>query len=166
MFHTKILPIKDKLYRFALRITGNVTLAEDVVQEVLIKVWDKKEELKQYNNLEAWCMRITKNLSIDKLRSKHQRTEGFKDGFDLGDTAATPYDVAASNDMIRHIRKLMQQLPEKQRMVMQLRDIEGMTYQEIVEVMDIPMNQVKVNLFRARSKMQKILKDLKCNSDC
>lgn len=150
IFNQDILPIKDKLYRFALRITGSGFEAEDVVQEVMIKLWNKRTDLSQYASIEAWSMRMTKNLSIDKLRSKHRRTEDLTGTYDLAGGDVSPHELAEQQDTIYHIRQLMNQLPEKQKMVMQLRDIEDMSYQEIADVMDIPMNQVKVNLFRAR----------------
>lgn len=145
-----VLPIKDKLFRFSLRIVGNVAEAEDVVQEVFIKVWNKRSELGTYKNIEAWCMTLTKNLSIDKLRSKHRRVDAIADGFDTPSKTASPYQVAATNDTMGRIRNMMAQLPEKQKMVMQLRDIEGMSYKEIAKILNITLDQVKINLFRAR----------------
>ena len=65
-FKTEILPFKNKLYRFALRIVGNVAEAEDVVQEVFIKLWNQRESLHQYSNLEAWCIRMTKIYPLTK----------------------------------------------------------------------------------------------------
>ena len=153
-FTDKILPIKDKLYRFSLRIVGNAPEAEDVVQEVFIKLWKKRNELDQLNNIEAWCMRATRNLSIDKLRSKHKRLGMIPEGFDIKSTAATPDRLAESSDTLTRIKNFMNKLPEKQKMVMQLRDIEGMSYQEITEALSMPMNQVKVYLFRARQQIR------------
>ncbi len=150
-----ILPIKNKLFRFSLRIVGNVAEAEDVVQEVFIKVWNKRNDLANYSNVEAWCMTLTKNLSIDKLRSKHRRADSIKDGFDIPTAKSdTPYHQTAYNDTFDRVQKLLNNLPEKQRMVMQLRDIEGLTYQEIADALDISLQQVKVNLFRARQQIR------------
>ena len=145
-----VLPIKNKLFRFSLRIVGNVAEAEDVVQEVFIKVWKKRNELESFKNLEAWCMTLTKNLSIDKLRSKHRRVDAIQDNFDMPSQSISPYQATVSNDTISRISKMISLLPEKQRMVMQLRDIEGMSYKEISEILDITLDQVKINLFRAR----------------
>jgi len=153
-FTNKILPIKDKLYRFSLRIVGNTVIAEDVVQEVFIKLWKKREELGHIENIEAWCMRATRNLSIDKLRSKHQKLGMIPEGFDIKSSAATPDRLAESNDTISRVKAFMDKLPEKQKMVMQLRDIEGLTYQEITEALSMPMNQVKVYLYRARQQIR------------
>ncbi len=153
-----ILPIKNKLFRFSLRIVGNVAEAEDVVQEVFIKVWKKRSDLANYSNVEAWCMTLTKNLSIDKLRSKHRRADSFKEGFDIPTAKGeNPYHQTAYNDTFERVQKLLEDLPEKQRMVMQLRDIEGLAYQEIADALDISLQQVKVNLFRARQQIRKRL---------
>ena len=145
-----VLPIKNKLFRFSLRIVGNVAEAEDVVQEVFIKVWNKRNEIESFNNLEAWCMTLTKNLSIDKLRSKHRRVDALPDSYDMPSQSVSPYQATVANDTISRIEKMMTALPEKQRMVMQLRDIEGMSYKEIAEILKITLDQVKINLFRAR----------------
>lgn len=149
-----VLPIKNKLFRFSLRIVGNVAEAEDVVQEVFIKVWKKRSEIDTYKNIEAWCMTLTKNLSIDKLRSKHRRVDAFADTFDMPSNSASPYQMAATNDTMSRIQNMMSGLPEKQRMVMQLRDIEGMSYKEIAEILTITLDQVKINLFRARKEIR------------
>ena len=75
-FSEMVIPYKDKLYRFALRIVKDSFIAEDVVQEVMIKVWKKREYFETLDNKEAWCMTLTKNLAIDKTRSKHRRNVG------------------------------------------------------------------------------------------
>ncbi len=150
-----ILPIKNKLFRFSLRIVGNVAEAEDVVQEVFIKVWNKRSDLANYSNIEAWCMTLTKNLSIDKLRSKHRKADSFKDGFDVPSAKSDdPYHQTTYNDTFERIQNMLSDLPEKQRMVMQLRDIEGLAYQEIADALNISLQQVKVNLFRARQQIR------------
>lgn len=156
-FKIKILPTKNKLYRVALRIVRDAAEAEDVVQEVFIKVWKKRGELRNVENLDAFCMRMTKNLAIDKTRSKHKRTESLGQGMDFSARAANPHQLVERQDTISKVERLMEELPEKQRLVMQLRDIEEMTYEEIAKALNIPVNQVKVNLFRARKKIRELL---------
>ncbi len=148
-FTQQILPFKNKLFRFALQIVGNVAEAEDVVQEVFIKLWKSREKLQEYNNLEAWCMRLTKNQAIDKIRSKHRRVTDL-DGVEITETDATPHRIAEVNDLMNLVYQSLAKLPEKQRQIMHLRDIEGFTYQEISDTLEIPLNQVKVSLYRAR----------------
>jgi RNA polymerase sigma factor (sigma-70 family) len=149
-FEKLAISVKDKLYRFALRITGDVAEAEDVVQEVFIKVWNKRADMEAVNNQEAYCMTLTRNLSLDKIKSKHRQTTEIGEALQLRDSESTPYANLEKNDALNRIKKWMQDLPEKQRLTMHLRDIEGLTYDEISENLDMPLAQVKVNLHRAR----------------
>lgn len=160
-FKSEILPYKNKLYRFAYRIVGNSAEAEDVVQEVMIKLWNQREKLHQYTNLEAWCIRMTKNLSIDKTRSKHYKMGIIPEGFDISSDHNNPHQVTETQDTMQQIKNLINSLPAKQRDVMHLRDIEGLSYKEIEEQLQMPMNQVKVYLFRAR----KFIKNQLINSE-
>ncbi len=156
-FKHSVLPVKNKLYRFALRFLGNEDEAQDVVQEVLIKVWNQRDEI-SYQNIEAWCMRLVRNLSLNKLKSGHySRSRALEDNDQYISTAETPYSCTENNDMLAHIQKLLQRLPEKQQQVLQLRDVEGYSYQEISDLLAIDVNQVKVNLFRARQTLKKQL---------
>ena len=95
-------------------------------------------------------MTLTRNMSLDRLRSKHRQTQEIGEALQLTDSASTPYIETEKNDALDRIRKWMQELPEKQKLTMHLRDIEGMTYDEIADALDMPMAQVKVNLHRAR----------------
>jgi len=156
-FTYHILPIKDKLYRFALRIVGNVAEAEDVVQEVFIKTWNQRKEIENVKNKEAWCMRLTKNLSIDKLRSKHHRTDPISEVHTFHSAKQSPYQQTEINDTMSLVERLMYQLPEKQRTALQLRDIDGYSYQEIAEILEVSVDQIKVNLYRARQAIKKQL---------
>lgn len=159
LFKTRVLPVKDKLYRFALRFLKDEDDARDVVQEVLIKVWNKREGMGQLENMEAWCMRITRNVSLDRLKSKHSKyTDPIKEGFDVSSGEnETPYRTAEMSDMMKNIGSFIEALPEKQRQIIQLRDVEGYSYQEISDILEIDMNQVKVNLFRARKAVKENL---------
>ncbi len=150
---------KDSLYRFSLRIVGRTDEAEDVVQEVFIKAWEKQEDYSSIQNTEAFLVRMTKNLSIDKLRSKHRRAEQLGDEVMKLGTTATPEKNAEVTDTIERMEDIVAGLPEKQKMVFQLREIEGKSYQEIADCLDISMDQVKVNVFRARKTIkEKLLK--------
>lgn len=149
-FKERILPCKNKLFRFALSITSNRITAEDVVQEVLIKMWQHREEWAGINNIEAWGMRMTKNLSIDKLRSKHNRTTELQT-FQSPNDYRTPERIVENRDSLDYIKQLIQNLPEKQRQIMHLRDIEEFSYKEISDTLELSLSHVKTYLFRARS---------------
>jgi RNA polymerase sigma-70 factor (ECF subfamily) len=152
IFHEQVFPIRHKLYRFALRITGSVHEAEDVVQEVLEKVWKTgQEQTESVQNWEAWCMTLTRNRSLDKTRSQTLRRTSTLDGVaEKSSDFLTPAQAAESRDLVALVKQMMQQLPEKQRLVMHLRDVEELSYDEIAESLGITLDQVKVNLHRAR----------------
>jgi len=157
-FETRVLPSKNKLFRFALRLLGNSEEAEDVVQEVMIKVWNGRTNMHQINNWEAWCMRLTKNLSLDRLRSQQRRaTDPISVGFEVRQEGLSPYEKTELTESMLQVNKLIASLPEKQRQVIHLRDVEGYSYNEISEILELDMNQVKVSLFRARSAVREKL---------
>lgn len=152
MFESRVLPVKNKLFRFAFRLLGSSEEAKDVVQEVFIKVWNGRDQMESIDNMEAWCMRITRNLSLDKIRARQRKaTDPIEQSFDIQNDTRTPYEAAENNENMQRINQLIASLPEKQRQVMHLRDIEGYSYNEICEILELDMNQVKVNLFRARN---------------
>jgi RNA polymerase sigma factor (sigma-70 family) len=152
MFESRVLPVKNKLFRFAFRLLGSSEEAKDVVQEVFIKVWNGRDHMASIDNMEAWCMRITRNLSLDKIRARQRKaTDSIEENFDIQNDSRTPYEATENSENMQQISQLIASLPEKQRQVMHLRDIEGYSYNEICEMLELDMNQVKVNLFRARN---------------
>jgi RNA polymerase sigma factor (sigma-70 family) len=158
-FKTQVLPVKDKLYRFALRLVADPEEAKDVVQEAMVRVWRHIEKLDGLDNVEAWCMRITRNVAIDKIKERSRRfTSSLYEVADVSDGGdKTPYSDVAWKDTYGKINRLIANLPEKQKAVIQLRDVEGYSYKEISDIMGIDMNQVKVNLFRARQTVKENL---------
>lgn len=157
-FQNRIMPAKNKLYRFALRFLGNEDEAKDIVQEVLIKVWNGREQMNEIHNWEAWCMRITKNLSLDRIRSLTRRqTQPIEDGFEIREQNLTPHETTELHESMQRINVMIAALPEKQRQIIHLRDVEGYSYNEICDILEIDINQVKVNLFRARNAVREKL---------
>jgi len=156
----RIIPIKDKLFRYALQIVKDRMVAEDVVQEVLVKVWKKKSELEAIENLEAWTMTVTRNLSLDKLRRKKQPLESVDNHYNIADKGMTPLKVVQSNDTMSIIHQAINQLPDSQQQIIHLREVEGYSYQEIADITGFKIEKVKVYLHRARitlrSKLAKI----------
>ena len=152
-FRTDVLPLKNELFRLALRITLNREDAEDVVQETMIRVWNRRDQWEQIESIEAFCTTICRNLALDKTkRASNQDASLDDEGHDAPDHSysANPEEQAMQRDKVERVRRLMNLLPEKQRTCMQLRDVEGKSYKEIAAVMNITEQQVKVNIFRAR----------------
>ena len=152
-FQNDILPLKNKLYRLALRITLNPEDAEDTVQETMMKVWNRRQQWEQIESMEAFCMTICRNIALDKTR----RMTGSEQSLDADEHDApdpnyhaNPEQQTIEQDRIRLVREIIDSLPEKQRSVIQLRDFEGKSYKEIAAIMDISEEQVKINIYRAR----------------
>ena len=157
-FQADVLPLKNILFRLALRITQNRADAEDVVQETMMKVWNRRGEWQQIENMEAFCLTVCRNISLDKLRRMDRQVLSLEDtpteagGYDPIDHShsANPEQQAVQRDRLQQVRRIISQLPEKQRSCMQLRDIEGKSYRDIATILGITEQQVKVNIFRAR----------------
>ncbi len=157
-FQNRVLPAKNKLFRFAYRLLANEEEAKDVVQDVLIKVWNGRDRMDEVQNWEAWCMRMTKNLSLDRIRSRQRKaTDPIAEGFDFRNETLSPHETTELGESMQRINELISALPEKQRQVIHLRDIEGYSYNEICEILGLEMSQVKVNLFRARNAVREKL---------
>jgi RNA polymerase sigma-70 factor (ECF subfamily) len=148
-FRQDILPLKNELYRLALRITLNREEAEDIVQETMLKVWNKRDDWDRIDNIEAFCLTVCRNLALDANRRQGSDTQTIEET-NAPDRAQTPYERMMQQDRIELVRRLINELPEKQRSCMQLRDIEGKSYKEIAAILAITEEQVKVNIFRAR----------------
>lgn len=153
-FRKDILPLKDKLFRLALRITLNRAEAEDVVQDTMLRVWNKREEWSKFDSIEAFCLTVARNLAIDRREKMDSNTVELTPEMEQASDASGPYNQLVHGEKIKLIHRLISELPEKQRSVLQLRDIEGKNYKEIAMVMQLTEDQVKVTLFRARQKVK------------
>lgn len=157
-FINLVQPFKDKLYRLAHRLLVSTEEAEDVTQEMLLRLWTKKEILNQYKSVEAFAMTMTKNYCLDQLKSK--RASHLKiEKADFVDNSTQLSNQLESNDSLNWIDKIMNQLPEQQKLVIQLRDIEQYDFNKIAEMLDMNETAVRVTLSRARKTIrEKMLK--------
>ena len=158
-FRNTVLPLSDRLFRLALRITMNRAEAEDVVQDTLLKVWEQRKEWEQINNLEAFAIATCRNRALDILKRAGRNTIPLEVVDKRQQTADSGLQALEAREQLSLVRQIMDELPEVQRTIMQLRDIEGRTYQEIADAMDISETQVKVYLHRARTKVKKWITD-------
>lgn len=156
-FRYDLLPLKNKLYRLALRITMDTAEAEDVTEDTLIRLWEKREVVAAADSIEAYALTVCRNLSLDRCRSSEKACLSLDSvpAEQADDHNRTPDEELAQTDRLEWIGRLFAQLPEKQRSVMQLRDVEGRSYREIAQVMGMSEEQVKVTLFRARQRIKK-----------
>lgn len=151
-FQNDVLPLKNKLFRLALRITLNREEAEDVVQDTLIKVWNVRDRWQELDSIEAYSLTIARNLSLDRIKKMENQNDSLEEQNTerLDENTSTPSERMIQKDKLDIVRNIINELPEKQRSCLQLRDIEGKSYKEIADILSITEDQVKVNIFRAR----------------
>lgn len=161
-FQNDLLPLKNKLYRLAQRITLDSLEAEDVVEDTLVRVWERRKSLMDVENLEVYCLTICRNLALDRAERKDAQHAALDANFDApADTTALPDAQLEADERLAWVRRTFETLPEKLRTALQLRDIDGHSYQEVATAMDISESDVKVTLHRARQALKEKLSHLR-----
>ena len=150
-FNNYILTLSDKLFRLARSILKNETEAEDAVQELNLKLWEKRHQLEGIDNVQAFAMRSMRNLCIDMVRQQKYTDEVQHD---IIYDAPDPYLQTEQMDMVSRIRIMIDKLPELQRTIIRLRDVEGIEMSEISLITGVSLNAATVNLSRARQKIR------------
>ncbi len=155
-FVKDVVVFGDKMYRIAFRLLENSEAAKDVLQDSFLKLWEKREEIKKFRNTEAYVVTVIKNKCLDKLRL-------VKQTLDISNLPAETKKSESDFDYQEstiEIKKIIHSLPKQQKLIIELRDIEGYSYEEIGELLDMSVNNVRVNLSYARKtikeKLQKI----------
>lgn len=160
---TTILPHRDRLYRLALSITRQSAEAEDIVQDTMLRAWEQRSEWPKIQNIGAWLAQICKNLSLDhKKRAELHRTvtlvpesDSSKDRLeDAHQPTTTPDKQFEARETLDLLSRLMAELPSPQDDIIRLRELEGLSYQEIAQELQLSETQVRVYLHRARSRIK------------
>lgn len=151
-FSNLVLPSRDKFFRMALTLLGNRQEAEDTLQDTFLKLWNMRDRLSEYNSVEALGMTMTKNLCLDKLRSyKHRKQNDEEvDLLPIQSDTPDPAQAAELNESLKTIHAIFKTLPEQQKLIIHLRDVEQYSYEEIEEMTGLTVNTIRVNLSRAR----------------
>lgn len=153
-----VLPIKQKIFRLSKRLLTSTEEAEDATQEILIKAWNKNSELKSYTSVEAMMMTMTKNYCLDRLKSK--QASNLRIVHTNYANRENLEKQTEDRDNLSWVEKIVSQLPETQKMIIQLREIEELEFEEIAQIMQMSETNVRVTLSRARKtikeKMSKI----------
>ncbi|WP_397362402.1 RNA polymerase sigma factor [Olleya sp. R77988] len=144
-----VMPFKDKVFRLAKRLLVSREEAEDATQEVLLKLWKNKTKIESYKNVEAFSMTMTKNFCLDKLKSKQAQNLKIVHNNYQDHTVALQKQLEL-NDSMKWVAKIIEDLPEQQKLVVQLRDIEQYTFDEIAKMLEMNPTAVRVALSRAR----------------
>lgn len=149
-------PVKDKMFRLALRLLVSKESAEDAIQEVFLKLWNRKNKLNDYANIEAFAMTVTKNYCLDQLKSKkNNNLKLVHSNYENKDRSAL--DQLETNDQLKQISFIVDTLPEQQKLVFQLRDVEEYEYEEIAKITKMNETAIRVALSRARKRIREEL---------
>ena len=151
-----VMPFKDKVFRLAKRLLVSREEAEDATQEILLKLWNNKAKIEDYKNVEAFSMTMTKNFCLDKLKSKQAQNLKIVHS-NYQDHSVSVQKQVELNDSLDWVGRIMEDLPEQQKMVIQLRDIEQYDYDEIAKMLDMNNTAVRVALSRARKTIREKL---------
>jgi len=160
-FKEQFLPYHAQLYRVAFRLMGNTQDAEDMVQEAYLKLWKKRDELSNdIQSMEAYCITLVKNICYDALRLSHLDEDGRSpEEINISESANVAIEVELK-DEANQVMKLIDQLPEQQRLIIQMRDVDDRPYEEIEEATGLSAINIRVLLSRARKKIREQFKEI------
>ncbi|WP_457610891.1 RNA polymerase sigma factor [Lutibacter sp.] len=155
-FLKTVMPFKDKVFRVAKRLLVSTEEAEDATQELFLKLWKNKSKLKDYKSIEAFAMTMTKNYCFDRLKSK--QANNLKLVHSNYKEKNTSLDRRMElNDSVSIVHQLIENLPEQQKLIIQLRDIEQYEFAEIAEMLNLQPTAIRVTLSRARKTIREQL---------
>ena len=159
-FKITVVPLRGKLLNYARKLTDDSSDAEDVVQEVMLKLWNIRQKLEEYNSIEALAVRITHNLCMDMWRSK--RTDQVSlDQVPVVSQTVNPERVLEGNDEIRLMREIISSLPTLQQTIIRMKDIAEYETEEIAQITGCSSESIRSNLSRARKKVRDIYLKIK-----
>lgn len=157
-FISKVLPLQNSWFKLAMRYLKSEFAAKDLAQDVAIKVWERRADWEEIDNFPAWCMRIAKNRCLDLLKKEKRTMLSISaSNYDTIDANPNPQEELELQDSDEQISLLINSLDEPQKTIITLREIECISYKEIAGVMNMSLEQVKVNIYRGRQKLKKLL---------
>ena len=151
-----VSPFKDKVFRLAKRLLVSTEEAEDATQEVIVKLWHKNENLNTYNSVEALAMTMTKNYCLDQLKSKRAGNLKIVHN-NFTDRTPSLQQMVEDDDSLNWVEKIIDKLPEQQRLIVQMRDIEEYEFAEIAQILDMNETAIRVALSRARKTIREFM---------
>ena len=155
-FLKTVMPFKDKVFRLAKRLLVSTEEAEDATQELYFKLWKSKAKLKEYKSIEAFAMTMTKNYCFDRLKSKQASNLSLVHS-NYKENGASLQKKVELNDSVSIVHQLIDNLPEQQKLIIQLRDIEEYEYDEIAKLLNLKPTAIRVSLSRARKTIREQL---------
>lgn len=150
-FKNRFLPLHKELYRVAVRILGNSNEAEDAVQNLFVKLWERRDTLDSVENDEAYCRQLLKNICIDRWREmqRHEQQSLDKEKTDI---CEEPYSEEEINDKKKFLRAFLARQHERQRRIFMLR-LQGNTYDEIERLTGLSATSLRVTVSRLKREL-------------
>ncbi|NVO19195.1 MAG: sigma-70 family RNA polymerase sigma factor [Bacteroidetes bacterium] len=152
-FQDKIIPLGEKMYRLAFRLLEDKEAARDMLQELYLKLWEKRHELREVSNIEAYACTILKNKCLDKIRLKKTTVDVYQ----LASLDDNSHEQMDKTEGMMEVGKAIESLPEKQRLIIQMRDIDNYSFEEIAQVLETTENNIRVQLSAARRNVREQL---------
>lgn len=158
-FTHRLFPVKEKLFRFAYRLLGNKDDALDAVQDVYLKMWQIRSQLIEIKSIEAMMMTSTRNLCLDRLKRKSNKFETLDENYSKRNPDNQQPNLEHA-DLLHWVKKEMELLPEQQKSLLFLRDMEQLDFEEIAEIIGFDLNYIRVNLSRARKRIRERIQEM------
>ena len=156
---------KDRLLNFIYRFVNDLDLAEDLVQDTLLKLYPHKDSYQEIAKFSTWLYTIAANLARTELRKKKRRktfsvTELSRDDreFIIASSDVDPSEDLSSQNFEKSVQRALAELPDDFKTIIILRDIQELSYDEISKIVDVPLGTVKSRINRGRVKLQQLLK--------
>lgn len=149
-FYEVIEPFKEKLYGFAFRMLGSEEDTKDALQDVLLKLWKMRFEIDPGRKVESLAMTMMKNVCIDRLREK-KKLNGHSSA--IAEVSGYTLTNFSDKDLVQRVGEEIKKLPGLQRVIIDMKDIQGYSYEEISEITGLNVNAIRVNVSRARKKI-------------
>jgi len=156
-FVSLVMPFKDKVFRLAKRLLVSREEAEDATQEILLKLWNNKQKIADYKNVEAFSMTMTKNFCLDRLKSKQAQNLKIVHSNYQDNSHSSLQQQVEARDSVDWVSSIIENLPEQQKIIVQLRDIEQYEFAEISKMLNMNETAIRVALSRARKTIREQL---------
>ena len=154
-FKQRILPVQGRLFRVAQLFLRNREEAEDALQDVLLRLWTNRQQLGTYQSIEALAVQMTKNLCLDRLKAhRMQKMTDDTAWLDVSADGVSPYRQVELADSARLMQQLIDALPDPQKLIVHLRDVEECSFEEIEQITGLTINHIRVILSRARQHLR------------
>ena len=159
-FRLLIKNYKRNLFSYLFKLSGDKTIAEDLFQETIIKVWYGIKKYREESKFSSWLFSIAHNVSIDALRKKHKRKNIVNsDDITEGTDTHNPHNIVVAGETMHLIQQAVNALPEKQKRVFLLRQHGGLAFKEIAKITNEPLNTVLGHMHYSVKKIKKALRE-------